>query len=48
MKKSGFTLVEVAVVVILVGMMATLASLAIMKGVNNSKIRNKNPCNPDQ
>ncbi len=40
MKKSGFTLVEVAVVVVLVGLLATLGSLAIMKSVNTSRIKN--------
>ncbi len=39
MKKSGFTLVEIAVVTIILGLLATLGSLAIMKSVQNSRIK---------
>ncbi|MEN8254950.1 MAG: prepilin-type N-terminal cleavage/methylation domain-containing protein [Verrucomicrobiota bacterium] len=40
MKRNGFTLVEIAVVVALVGLLVALGSMAIMKGVNNSRIKN--------
>lgn len=39
MKKSGFTLVEIAVVTMIIGLLATLGSLAIMKSVQNSRIK---------
>ena len=37
MKKSGFTLVEIAVVTMISGLLATLATLAIMKSFQNSR-----------
>ena len=40
MKKSGFTLIEIIVVTLILGLMATLGSLAIMKSVRNSRIKN--------
>ena len=39
MKKSGFTLVEIAVVTMIIGLLATLGSLAIMKSVRNARIK---------
>jgi len=39
MKKSGFTFVEIAIVVAIIGMLAAMGVLAISKGVNNSKTR---------
>ena len=38
MKKSGFTLIEIAVVTIIIGLLATLGTMAIMKSVRNSRI----------
>lgn len=40
MKKSGFTLIEIIVVTLIIGLLATLATLAIRKSVRNSRIRN--------
>lgn len=40
MKKNGFTLIEIAVVTIIIGLLATLGSLAISKSVRNSRIKN--------
>ncbi len=40
MKKDGFTLVEISVVVGILGLLSTLGSLAIMKSVNTSRIKN--------
>ena len=40
MKKSGFTLLEISVVTILLGILLALAMMAIMKGIRNSRIRN--------
>ena len=40
MKKSGFTLVEIAVVTIIVGLLVTMGSMAITKSVQNSRIKN--------
>jgi len=40
MKKSGFTLVEIAVVTMIIGLLATLGSLAIMRGIQGSRIKN--------
>lgn len=39
MKKSGFTLVEISVVTMIIGLLATLGTLAIMKGIQNSRIK---------
>lgn len=39
MKKDGFTFVEIAVVVAIVGVLATIGMLAISKSVQGSKIR---------
>ena len=39
MNKRGFTLVEIAVVTMIVGLLATLATLAIMKSFQNSRIK---------
>ncbi len=40
MKKSGFTLVEITVVTMIVGLLATLGSLAIMRSIQGSRIKN--------
>jgi general secretion pathway protein G len=40
MKKDGFTLIEITVVTLLIGILATLGSLAIMKGIRNGRIKN--------
>ena len=40
MKKSGFTLLEIAVVTIILGLLGTLGTLAIMKAVQNARIKN--------
>ena len=40
MKKSGFTLIEIAVVTMILGLLATLGTLAISKGVRNARIKN--------
>ena len=40
MKKSGFTLVEIMIVVAIVGILASMGVLAIMKSVNTSKTKN--------
>ena len=39
MKKSGFTLVEIAVVTMIIGLLASLGSMAIMKSVRNARIK---------
>lgn len=39
MKKNGFTLVEIAVVTIVIGLLATLGSMAILKGIKHSRIK---------
>ena len=38
-KKNGFTLVEIAVVTSLIGMMALLATLTVIKGIRKSQVR---------
>lgn len=40
MKKSGFTLVEIMIVVAIVGLLASMGMLAIRKSVKTSKIKN--------
>jgi general secretion pathway protein G len=40
MKNKGFTLIEIIVVTLLIGILATLGSYAILKGVNNGRIKN--------
>ena len=40
MKKNGFTLIEITVVLIILGMLATLGAIAIMKGVRAARIKN--------
>jgi len=39
MKKHGFTLVEIAVVTLIVGLLASMGTLAIMKSFQNSRIK---------
>jgi len=39
MKKDGFTMVEIMVATALIGLLATLGSLAIMKSIRNSRIK---------
>lgn len=39
MKKSGFTLIEIAATTLIVGLLASLGALTIMKGVENSRIK---------
>lgn len=39
MKKSGFTLLEIAVVTIIIGLLVTMSSLAITKSIRNSRIK---------
>jgi prepilin-type N-terminal cleavage/methylation domain-containing protein len=40
MKKNGFTLIEITVVVLILGLLAGLGSIATMKGVRTSRIKN--------
>lgn len=40
MKKNGFTLLEIAVVTIIIGLLGSVGTLAIMKGVRNARIKN--------
>jgi general secretion pathway protein G len=37
--KSGFTLVEIMIVVAIIGLLAGMGTLAVMKAVNNSRIK---------
>jgi general secretion pathway protein G len=39
MKKSGFTLIEISVVTIILGLLATLGTLALMKSVQNARTK---------
>jgi len=39
MKKNGFTLVEIAVVTFIIGLLASLGALAITKGIQSSRIK---------
>lgn len=39
MKKNGFTLVEIAVVTLIVGLLAALGTMAVRKGIQNSRIK---------
>ena len=40
MKRQGFTLVEIMVVTLLVGILATLGTYAVLRSVNNGRIKN--------
>lgn len=39
MKKQGFTLIEIMMVTLSAGMLGTMASLAVLKGVRNARIK---------
>ena len=39
MKKNGFTLVEISVVTMLLGLLASLGTLAVMKSIANARIK---------